>query len=181
MGSKIDLSTGPSAGRLLEVIGVAQNFHVWRTVKLGTCKTSDEYRGALKKAGRCSGDRADVILRRISCLQEEVDLNLVVMSVGDLGFKGRAYYGDICAKAVELGLELCPAEVGPALRLQYGDQPRDEWLRIAMEAITDRHGDRCIFVVRHDGGGDLWLGAGRGHPGFVWGADHRFVFVRPRS
>ena len=91
---------------------------VWKMVKLGTCKTPGAYRKALKKAGRSIGDWGDDILGRITCSQEEIDLDLVVLSVADLGFKDGARYADICAKAVELGLELCPAEVGPALRLQ---------------------------------------------------------------
>jgi hypothetical protein len=123
------------------------------------------------------GDWGDDILGRISCSQVEVDIDLVVLSVGDLGFKGSARYADICSKGVELGLELCPAEVGPALRLQYGDQPRDEWLRIAMEAITDRGGDRGIFRVGRGSDG-LWLIADYGRPGGVWGAGGRFVFAR---
>ena len=64
----------------------------------------------------------------------------MALSVKELGFNDGAYYKDICTKALELGLELCPAEVGPALRLVYKDQSRGEWLRIAMEAITGSDG-----------------------------------------
>ncbi len=154
-----------------------REFAVWKTVKLGLHKSPKDYRAAIKSAKMKIGDWGDDILGRITCLQEEVDLDLVIMSVGDLGFKGSACYADICAKAVELGLELCPAEVGPALRLQYGDQPRDEWLRIAMEAITDRDGGRGLFCVGHGSDG-FWLDARNGHPGNVWIADIRFVFAR---
>jgi hypothetical protein len=150
---------------------------VWKTVKLGTCKTPSEYRKALKKAGMRIGDWGDDILGRITCSKEEIDLDLVVLSVGDLGLKDGAKYSDICAKAVELGLELCPAEVGPALRLQYGDQPKGEWLRIAMEAITDRDGSLSFFYVERGGDG-LWLRGHGGLPDGVWGAVHRFVFGR---
>lgn len=163
-------------GELLVSAAKPVEMPVWKTVKLGTCKTPDEYRKALKKAGRRTGDWGDDILGRISCSKEENDLDLVVMSVGDLGFKDGAKYSDICAKAVELGLELCPAEVGPALRLQYGDQPSGEWLRIAMEAITGRGGDLYVFYVVRDVG-DLWLGGYSGHPDDVWDARSRFVFV----
>lgn len=150
---------------------------VWKTVKLGTCKSPDEYRKALKKAGRRIGDYGDDILGRISCSKKEVDFDLVVLTVGELGFKDGARYADICAKAVELGLELCPAEVGPALRLQYGDQPKGEWLRIAMEAITDRDGYLNVFSVDHVDDG-LWLFGYGGHPVGVWFAGYRFVFGR---
>lgn len=164
-------------GELKLVEAQPREFAIWKTVKLGTCKSPEEYRKALKKAGRRIGNWGDDILGRITCSQDEVDLDLVVMSVGDLGFKDGARYADICTKAVELGLELCPAEVGPALRLQYGDQTRGEWVLIAMEAITDRDGDRHIFDVERGSDG-LWLGAGRGRPDFVWFAGGRFVFAR---
>ena len=150
---------------------------VWKTVKLGTCKTPEEYRKALKKAGRRIGDWGDDILGRITCSKEEVDFDLVVQSVADLDFKSGARYADICAKAQELGFELCPAEVRPALRLQYGDQPKGEWLRIAMEAIVGRGGSLDIFGVRHDDDG-LWLRGSSGRPDRVWFADDRFVFGR---
>lgn len=164
-------------GELKLVEAQPREFAVWKRVVLGICKTPDEYRTALKKAGRRIGDWGDDILGRISCSQEEIDLDLVAMSVADLGFRGGARYEGLCAKAVELGLELCPAEVGPALRLQYGDQPKGQWLLIAMEAITDRDGGRSIFSVGHDDG-DLRLGANGGPPGGVWNADSRLVFVR---
>ena len=164
-------------GELVVSAVKAAEMPVWKTVKLGTCKTPDEYRKALKSAGRRIGDWGDDILGRITCSKKEIDLDLVVLSVADLGFKSGARYADICAKAVELGLELCPAEVGPALRLQYGDQPNGEWLRIAMEAITGRDGHLDIFNVEHDDDG-LWLDGYDGHPGLVWYADRRFVFGR---
>ena len=164
-------------GELVVSAAKAVEMPVWKTVKLGTCETPSEYRKALKKAGMRISDWGDDILGRITCSKEEIDLDLVVLSVGDLGFKDGAKYSDICAKAVELGLELCPAEVGPALRLQYGDQPKDEWLRIAMEAITDRDGNLFIFSVGRGGGG-LWLCGYDGHPGDVWRAGFRFVFGR---
>ena len=106
-------------------------------------------------------------------------MDLVVLSVGELGFKDGAHYSDICARAVEIGLELCPAEVGPALRLTYGDQPKNEWLRIATEAITDLDGYHFIFAVEHSDG-ELWLRGYYGHPGSFWYVVHRFVFVRRR-
>lgn len=164
-------------GELIVSTAVPTEYPVWKTVKLGLHKSPDDYRAAIKSAKQKIGSWGDDILGRITCSQEETDVDLVVLSVGDLGFKDGARYADICAKAVELGLELCPAEVGPALRLQYDDQPRGEWVLIAMEAITDRYGYRSIFNVAH-GGGELWLSGHGGCPGCFWSAEYRFAFVR---
>jgi len=84
------------------------------------------------------------------------------------------------ACALELGLELCPAEVGPVLRLAYKDQPLSGWLIIAMNVITVSVGGLSVFRVEHDDRG-LWLSAGYGHPESFWGSDKHFVFVRPVS
>src|SRR5258708_11313374 len=86
------------------------------------------------------------------------------------------------SRAKDLGLDLCPAEVGPALRRAYKDQPKGEWLLVAMEPITDSDGDSRIFLVEH-GGNVPWLSAHYGDPDGVWRADDRFVFARqtPRS
>lgn len=155
-----------------------REFSVWKTVKLGTCKTPDEYRKALKYGSCRINDWGNDILGKTPCAAEE-EVDLINLTVGELGFGKRASYKDICARAVELGLELCPAEVGPALRLSYKDQPRGEWIVIAMEAITDRVGDlRLFFVVR--GEGEPWLLVSCGHPDRHWSADRRFVFVRRR-
>jgi hypothetical protein len=103
----------------------------------------------------------------------------VVLSVAELGFREGAKYSEIRARALELGLglELCPAEVGPALRLAYKDQPRGEWLIIAMNTISVSDGDLRVFRVGHDDGG-LWLGGDYRRPGDFWRSDRRFVFVR---
>jgi hypothetical protein len=42
---------------------------------------------------------------------------------------------------------LCPAEVGPALRLAYNDQPRDEWVTITMTPIVANSGGSLIILV----------------------------------
>ncbi len=148
---------------------------VWKTVKLGTKKTPSEYREALKSAGRRrASDWGDEILGRITCSKEEIDLDFVELSVADLGFKGCTQYTNICTRAQEFGFELCPAEVGPALRLEYGDQPNGEWLYIAIEAISCG-GLPSIFRVGCVDG-DLWLDGCDGRPFSFWDAGDRFVF-----
>ena len=152
-------------------------FEVWKTIKLGTIKNADEFRKALKKAGFKISDWANNIIGKpaFTVASSEEEIELVNLSVEELGFKNGAKYGDICTRAKELGLELCPNEVGPQLRLQYKDQPKGEWLRIAMEPITVSLGYLLIFDVEH-GGDDLWLYSRIGHSFGFCDANYRFVF-----
>jgi len=64
-----------------------------------------------------------------------------------LRFPDCATLEQIFNKAKESDLELCPAQVGPELRLAYKDQPTDEWQKIAMESILGRVGGPQVFFV----------------------------------
>ena len=86
--------------------------------------------------------------------REQVDL--VRLTVKDLGFPGGATTKQIYQRAQELGLELCPAEVAPNYRLQYQNQPMDEWLYIGMNPISDRGGIPSVFELGRLEVG-LWL------------------------
>lgn len=157
-------------------------FTVWKTIKFGTYKDLKALKAAFRSAKYRTSDYANDLLDKpaFTLASEPTEVDLVVRSVKELGFQGIATYAQICAKAVDLGLQLCPAEVGPLLRLAYKDQPSNEWFRIAMEPITGSVGDRCIFRLGHDNSG-LWLRWCSGHPDDAWGPIDRFVFVLPRK
>jgi hypothetical protein len=145
----------------------ASNFPIFKVIKLGICKTLDRYRTEMRKAGHCISATANDILGsgEITFALSETEVDLVKLSVADLGFKGVARYSEICESALEVGFLLCPAEVGPALRLTYNDQPRGEWLVIGMQTIPNDR-DLFAFGVGHEGG--LWLDTWGGHPGDFW-------------
>jgi hypothetical protein len=152
----------------------------WKTIKLGTgLKTSKDFINAIEKAGGKVSDWARNILGRkaFTASAEPMELDLVVVSVAELGFPGGATLKDIYAKAKTFGLELCPCEVGPQLRPQYMDQPNGEWLLVAMEPITASDGGPDVFSVAHGGFG-RWLSTNSGYPGYVWSGSRRWVFVR---
>ena len=108
-------------------------------------------------------------------LKNPEQIELVRLKVRDLGFKNGATVVEIYQKAEELGLELCPAEVGPDLRLKYMEQPLNEWFVIAMKQISDR-GDRpdLFDLERHAGG--LWLYHYCANPDHRWHPENGFVF-----
>lgn len=152
-------------------------FPVRKTIKLGTHKSIDSLCGAIKGNGCRISDWANDILNKVTVSSIETKVDLVVISVAELGFKDGATRAYIYEKAKRLGLELCPAEVGPQLRLQYKDQPREEWLLIAMKPIPDFRGDLRVFGVEHGLGG-LWLDASFGYSDRFWSGDYRWVFLR---
>jgi hypothetical protein len=106
-------------------------------------------------------------------------VDLVVLSVSELGFgKPGASLKDIYARAKSLGFALCPAEVGPQLRLQYLEQPPGEVLHIGMEPIAKYEGDLVSLALENGEWGLVLFGyhvaAVEMYPRAL------FAFVKPR-
>ena len=102
-------------------------------------------------------------------------MNLIRLTVGDLGFPNSATTEQILDRAIEFGLDFCPPEVGPYYRLQYTDQPMGEWVRVGMKPFSGRGGNERVFRVGRDDGG-LWLGDGWTSRGDPWDAGRQFMF-----
>jgi hypothetical protein len=111
---------------------------------------------------------------------ESEEMTMIRLTVAGLGFKSSATTDQIYKRAEELGLELCPSDVGPTLRLQYQNQPLGEWLYIGMKQIAGSDGDPYVFRLGRSGGG-LWLGDGWAGPSDGWGPDDEFVFRLRKS
>ena len=159
-------------------------FPAWRVLTLDPAlRTADDFRRALAAGGFEIGNNANNILGRtdLSIPEGVTGLELVVASSAELGFPEGAMYGDTCRRIVKLGYDLCPARLGPELRLQYPDQPLGEWLTtLAMEPITDSVGYLRAWYIECSGDG-LWLKADYADPGSFWSAVDRWVFVRRPS
>ncbi|MBI4090541.1 MAG: hypothetical protein HY422_00790 [Candidatus Komeilibacteria bacterium] len=157
-------------------------FKALKTIRLGTHKNVKALKSAITDAGFHISDWANDILgkRAFTIASKETSIDLMTATVEELGFKEATRYDAICARIRELGYELCPAEVGPQLRLQYQDQPLNEWLVIAMEAISVSDGSLYVFSVRHLDDGQ-WLDTYRGSPGSLFNPFYRFVFTRRKS
>jgi hypothetical protein len=154
---------------------LAVDIPVWRTIALGVPNNLHAFRAALKKGCRI-GRLANQILDRTAIGKSRTQVDLVILSAADLGFTGKAApRAAIYRRAHALGLELCPAEVGPQLRLQYPNQEPGELLHIAMEPIATRRQERVAFVVGHGGDRLLLVGSAVGPQHMVY-SDLRFVF-----
>jgi hypothetical protein len=129
------------------------------------------------------GDQVDEAIGRpgFPFTKTKLELDLVVISARDLGFpENGGSLQDIHSRALAIGLELCPADLAPELRLKYLDQPRSEFLHVAMSPITLYDGDMVDFTLGNDGARLLLVG-GDARPQVVLPGAVRFVFVRPRA
>ncbi|MFH1960761.1 MAG: hypothetical protein ABIJ38_00855 [Patescibacteria group bacterium] len=149
---------------------------IFRTLEIGTYKDVEALRKALEGSGVRTSVWAGEILGRTTLAESKLSLALVVASVGELGYPNGTQLKNVYSAGLARGWELCPAEAGPQLRLQYPDQPDNEWLVIAMEPLRDSSGDPDLFDVDCDGG-TRWLDADCGKPDSFWNASDRFVFV----
>lgn len=115
-------------------------------------KSSKQLQAELKENKINVYDYAKDMMRSkdFTTLKNPEQIELVRLKVRDLGFKNDATTEEIYRRAEKLGLEVCPAEVGPNLRLQYMDQPTGEYFWIAMKQITDRDGSPSVFELARD-------------------------------
>ncbi len=113
--------------------------------------------------------------RDFTTLKDPTSLRIVRLKVRDLGFSEWITTDEIYRRAQELGLDLCPAEVGPHLRLKDQDQSLGDWYYIGMKQITDSDGSPSVFELVHDEDG-LWLYGYWAAPDYKWYPESRFVF-----
>jgi len=159
---------------------------VWKTVKVGTmpdarCKAAiaDARRKAIADAGMRLGEWGDDILVRIASARP-AEVELVQVTVAELGFPDYATVSQIYAVLPAFNLEPCPAEVGYQLRLAYTDQPLDECIWVGMKPIAGSGGCPEVFHVKRDDGG-LWLDASYVSQACKYYGDNRWVFARMSS
>lgn len=111
----------------------------------------------------------------------------VELTVRNLGFTRGATIAEIYGRARELGLSLCPLELGPHLRLQYLDQPEGYWgkpfrrhqapcgsITIASEELAEDGFPKGFYLRRIKG--VLWLRGYCSRPEHVWDAGDHLVF-----
>lgn len=155
----------------------------FKNIELGSGpKTASEFEKAIKSEGHEVYDWAKDIMEKMKFenVKEKTQVELVILKVKSLGFNQNTTRKNMYERALKLGLELSPAEVGPELRLQYRkeDQPKGEYLLIGMDPISDSGGCLRVFRVDRDEDGESWLSASIGDPGTQWSPDYRWVFVR---
>ena len=89
-------------------------------------------------------------------LPEITEIELGWITVRDLGFTEEPTTEELFARIRELDA-LCPAEVGPHLRLADANQPKGTGFWVAMEQITGSAGDPGVFDLERSADGKRLL------------------------
>lgn len=112
-------------------------------------------------------------------LDHTEEIALVQLKLKDLGFseKDTVKVDEFFKRGVELGLELCPPEVGPYYLLTYSEKP-EKWFDVAMRPILNRWNQPCVFRLGQlVTNGGLWLGSS--HMTDLFSPNERFAFRLP--
>ena len=146
------------------------------TVTLGRLKNGKQHKKNVESGGHKVSDWSSDLLvhpkTKFTCASKEEQWDLYAASNRDMGFTKRATRERIYARmfSPELGwnVEKLPAEIGPALRVEYTYQPLGEWLLVSMDPLTASSGDLSLFFVKRSDDGESWLLTSHGHPGLGW-------------
>ncbi|MBP2078422.1 helicase [Oceanobacillus polygoni] len=130
---------------------------------------------------------------RFTTSETTYSLKTIELTVRNLGFPDGATLPTIFKRASELGLELCPHELGPHLRLKYLDQPEGHSgisssqhqapsgsITIASEIISEDDDFPKGFYIRKIND-ELWL---RGYVAdhlHVWNPNDHFIFCQAKN
>jgi hypothetical protein len=143
-----------------------KNFEIWKTITINKKPST--------KGINISSYASDM-LKKVKWNKKQT-LDLVKVTVQDLFNDENIHTTDeIFAKAKEQGLDLCPPQVGLQLRVEYKDQPMNEWLYMGMKPITDSDGNPDVFRLGRLTDG-TWLGSDWAEPDGQWDPKHEFVF-----
>ena len=129
---------------------------------------------------------------RFMTFEETFCLQTIELTVGNLGFPNGATTSQIYKKANDLGLELCPIELGPYLRLAYLDQPEGSSnhsmqikqapsgsITIASKALNEDVDFPKGFYLRRING-VLWLRGYCADHLHIWNDYDHFIFCQPK-
>lgn len=206
MKDLLDKLSGENGASWLEVVKLALRtqphlliaklkeiaFKLWKKISVGgntkdelleKFKTATYKVGSEDKVGIQASDWARDIASKPECVfQTEVEegVEFVMGSLGDLfGFKKntktRVFLNE--AFLAKHNLEFCKPSDAFYFRLNYTDQPLDEWFRVGMKPIVDSARRPGVFGLGHDSDG-VWLSAYYANPDFQWPPDYLWFFRR---
>ncbi|WP_119304787.1 hypothetical protein [Dongia deserti] len=169
-------------GSSVAAVHNAESLPVWKTIILGTYRTPDDLRDALRRKRIWIGHAANPLLDLSSPALQQVEapIDLAVISVAELGFaEDGASLSDVIFRAKRLGLTPCLPEVAFQLPLQYQHWPLGEFLLIATEPIAPPAGEPVALLVGNGGAGLVIVGRRADYDDLI-APETKLVFAAPR-
>ena len=163
---------------------------ITRTIEIGGL-TKLELTRKLQQQSISLNEYAERLLSndKFTTSKTKYNLKTVELTIRNLGFPEGATMPQIFKRAEELGLDLCPLEVGPHLRLKYLDQPEGSTgnhsrrqapsgsITIASEIISEDDDFPKGFYLRKING-VLWLRGYIADDLHVWNTEDHFIFCQ---
>jgi hypothetical protein len=160
----------------------AVDVEAWKTITVGDYRSPIALHDVLVERGIHVGDLAGQMIRlpafKVTAATARIELSLIAFHQL-VPAPARASFATIHAHAIEAGLDLCPAEAGPQLRLQYPEQSLGEYLVMGMAPLPTADGSDACFVVGNGGAGLVIVGRSAG-PDEMVASRSRFVFALHR-
>lgn len=159
---------------------------VWETIRISTGpKTGADFLPLLSKKRRLVdyGARQSLSSGYFSVSGSLYTVDLVRVSVGQLGFRERTGYREICLRAQEFGLQFCEYDVAVQLCLQCENLPDGDFFLVASGPIPGADGSRRILGIFHaKGTSELegYICDTDDHGSVKFDPNHEFVFVRTK-
>lgn len=110
--------------------------------------------------------------------QKNQSVDLVKLSVSDLGYQSGATRKTVFSCAEKEGLKLCPNFMGPLLCLQYLEQPKGDRIVIASASISLRSQSNLFFLQKHVYTDGIWLEMVKFSPNDFCQSGDEWIFCR---
>lgn len=121
------------------------------------------------------------ILSSMKVSGEEVMLDLVRMTLEQLGFSSGGMRKKVFERILEWGGELVPTEAAAALALRHQEPEDGQQSYFVMEPVIDEHEGPIVLTLSKDGN-TPWLGFRQAAPEDVWDdPKDRVIFAKPRQ
>jgi hypothetical protein len=149
---------------------------IW-DIDYGRCSREDLLLKLAKKKIALNADATLLFLSEKFVVSDSgCSAKLVSISLDDLGIKEKVTFRDICAESLTRGLQLCPLEIAPLLRLEYLDQKEGPMLTVASEVAYAEERFPNGYYLRNFNG-NLWLRGYISSEDWLWDQESEFVFV----
>lgn len=150
-----------------------------KTLTIGT-KTKEQLLADLEKGGHKISEWAKELVEKIEFSTTPQELQLVDITISDLGMSEYPMTVQIKKRIEALGYSLVPQETALYLRLAYGDQPLGEWLTCFSKPIAGAAGRLGVLDVGRGSGGS-WVSRRYAYPDSVWDGGLRLLVCRTAS